>query len=65
MQWFGVELVSDKQGGDVIDDAGEEHRAADIERRRPGRPFQRMGSAAGGAQGHDAGDIECHGESEF
>ena len=44
-----TDSFSDKQRGDVIDDAGEEQRAADIERRHPGRPFQRMGFAVGGA----------------
>ena len=35
----GLFGLSDKQRGDVIDDAGEEQRAADIECRDPGRPF--------------------------
>ena len=48
----------------MVDDAGEDQRTANIEGGDSGRPLEGVGFPVGGAQGHDAGDVEGAGAHE-
>lgn len=42
----------------MVDNAGEDQRAADVEQGDPSRPFEGVRFAVGGAKRHEAGHIE-------